>query len=449
MTRIDKAVGMLTRPSLSLRTLAAALALTTGGRSVAALESKDAPAPLLHTIDGRRRPAELYSVGDGKLSFQSAGQTVYVPAERLISWGAPVEPRGAPQVLLADGGLLAVRQVLKTDDDRLLVYSDTFDELAVPLELVAAVVFHPPIDPERRDLLARRLREGGGSGTSTKPDKRPKPKLAKSPAGRATGHERSAPARNADRLLLENGDELSGHVVAVTDKGVEFTSEVGPISVGAERVVALALDPGLWRKAAASAQRRLVGFNDGTLLIATSLTAAEGRVKLEVPGGLETTAKAEALVFLQTLGGQATYLSDLRPADYRHLPYLSERWDFQFDAAVNGARLRAGGRLYAKGIGMHSAARLTFRLQRPYRRFEAELAIDDQTSGRGSVVFRLFSGSQQIYQSPVVRGGAKPLGISVAVEGVQQLSLVVDYADRGDVLDRADWLNARLIEKSE
>lgn len=432
--------------SVNRRTLTAiAVALSVGLWSLAARETGDAPAPLLLTIDGDRRAAKLEAIGDGKLSFQSASRAVQVPVERLVAWGAPVEPRGAPQVLLVDGGLLAVRQVLKTENDRLLVYSDTFDELALPLELVAAVLFHPPIDPLRRDLLARRL-QGGASRPSTKANQRPQDNPLDGQESRPTGHERIPPTRGADRLLLENGDELSGRVVAVTDKGVEFTSEVGPISVGPERVVALALDPGLWRKAAAAGEQTLVGFSDGSLLTATSLAVAEGQAKLEVLASLELVAKAEGLVFLQTLGGQATYLSDLMPAGYRHLPYLSERWDYRLDAAATGTRLRAGGRLYAKGIGMHSAARLTFRLQRPYRRFEAELAIDDQTKGRGSVVFRLFAGSQQIYQSPVVRGGAKPLSMSAGIEGVRQLSLVVDYADRADVLDHADWLNARLIE---
>lgn len=95
---------------------------------------------------------------------------------------------------------------------------------------------------------------------------------------------------------------------------------------------------------------------------------------------------------------------------------------------------------------MHSTSRLTFRLEKAYRRFQAELAIDDQTQLSGSVVFRVLAGQREIYQSGVVRGGDPPLPVSVDVAGVDQLSLIVDYADRADELDHADWLNARLIE---
>jgi hypothetical protein len=37
--------------------------------------------------------------------------------------------------------------------------------------------------------------------------------------------------------------------------------------------------------------------------------------------------------------------------------------------------------------------------------------------------------------------------LSVNVAGAQGITLVVDYAERGDEMDRADWLDARLITK--
>ena len=36
--------------------------------------------------------------------------------------------------------------------------------------------------------------------------------------------------------------------------------------------------------------------------------------------------------------------------------------------------------------------------------------------------------------------------VSVDIAGATKLELVVDYADRADVLDHADWLNARLVQ---
>ena len=95
---------------------------------------------------------------------------------------------------------------------------------------------------------------------------------------------------------------------------------------------------------------------------------------------------------------------------------------------------------------MHSAARLTYNLDQPYKSFQAELAVDDSASGGGSVRFRVFVDGQEKFTSETIRGGMKPMPINVDLPGAKQLDLVVDYADRADVLDRADWLNARLIK---
>ena len=64
---------------------------------------------------------------------------------------------------------------------------------------------------------------------------------------------------------------------------------------------------------------------------------------------------------------------------------------------------RGGNTLCVKGLGMHSASRLSYALTRPYRHFQAELAIDGQTGG-GSVGFRMFVDGQVRYASPIVRG---------------------------------------------
>ena len=99
---------------------------------------------------------------------------------------------------------------------------------------------------------------------------------------------------------------------------------------------------------------------------------------------------------------------------------------------------------------MHSPARITYDLDRPYRRFQAEVAIDGEAGPRGSVVFRVFtddgSGTwRERATSEIVRGGESPTPISVDLTTAQRISLLVEYADRGEELDHADWLNARLI----
>jgi hypothetical protein len=375
-------------------------------------------------LKGERVLASPLSVSsNGDLTFVIDRGNRRLAASEVVAWGAPAEPRSKIQLLLADGGIvpLDTDALPVTNDDRLIANCDTFGDITLPLKLLAGVMVHAPIDPQRCDQLASRI------------------------AATATNKDGDAQATtNRDRLLLENGDELQGRVVALNDNGVEFEAEVGPVSVERDRIVAIAFDPSL-RAKPTTAPASLVGFADGSLIRAQSMTVAEGRTELTLAGDLVLVAPDAEPVFVQPLVGQVEYLSDLSPASYRHIPYLSTAWEYRLDANVDGTRLRAGGQIYAKGVGMHSAARLTWQLSKSFRRFEADLAIDDQTVNRGSVVFRVFSGSREIYTSPVVRGGDKPLPVSIDIRDARQLSLVVDYADRADVLDHADWLNARLV----
>ncbi len=389
-----------------------------------AARAEEAGRGMLLDVSHTRAEARLVGVSaEGRFTFQVGKDPRRVPAAELVAWGAPAEPRDAPQVLLANGSLLVVREILKTQDERLLLDSDASGEFAVPLSTIAGVLLHPPIDPQRRDRLAARFAPPAG-----RPDE-PLPE----------------PPPRGDRLLLENGDELRGRITAMTDTAVEFTADVGPLTVDRQRIIALGFASSQ-REGRSSSQRLLVGLRGGSVLNAAALTLDHDQAQVNISDDLRLTTPAEAVVYAQTIGGRAAYLSDLEPESYRHLPYLSIDWPYRLDANVTGTRLRAGGKIYAKGVGMHSTARLTFRLEKAYRRFQAELAIDDQTQLRGSVVFRVLAGPREIYKSGVVRGGDPPLPVSVDVGGAKQLSLVVDYADRADELDHADWLNARLIE---
>jgi hypothetical protein len=162
--------------------------------------------------------------------------------------------------------------------------------------------------------------------------------------------------------------------------------------------------------------------------------------------------EAAEVVAVQPLGGRTTYLSDLKPAGYQQIPFLNVSWPLHSDQNVLGTQLRGGGgRLYLKGLGMHSAARVTYDLAGPYRALAAEVAIDDQTAGCGSAIVRVYtddgSGHAQLkYDGPIIRGGAAPLPISVDLAGAKRVSLLVDFADQGDVEAHVDWLNARLLK---
>ena len=259
-------------------------------------------------------------------------------------------------------------------------------------------------------------------------------------------------------MLLENGDELAGTLVGLTELSVEVVVAGTSAGIEMDRVKAVVFNPRLRARRTPGARRIMVGLADGSRLLAESIAVeaapeTEGEqtdkpatVAIRPFDSASWSTPLDRVVWLMPLGRRAVYLSDLEPSGYRHVPFLTLSWPYRVDRNVLGGRLRADGKLYVKGVGMHSASRLTWRLDKPYRRFEADLALDDRVGNSGSVVYRVFVDRAEKYASPVLRGDSPILPISVDISGGKAISLIVDFAERGDELDHADWLNARLVE---
>jgi hypothetical protein len=368
-------------------------------------------APIAVPAEGRPFAGELISIDDaGRAVFQVAGERRDLALGDLVAWGACAEVKHAPLLVLADGGVLAA-DVLASDKDVLAAESDVFGRVKIPWDRLSGVVFRLPPAGKDRDALVDRI-------------------------ARAEG--------DSDRLLLDNGDELSGLLENIGDESIKLKTGVGAVDVESGRVASIALNPALRRKMPADTVRTWLGFSDGSRLLADAVRLDKSSLKVSV-FGQTWTAAPKRLVFIQPFSGRAVYLSDLKSGEYRFVPYLDLTWPYRLDRSVTGTWLRAGGVPYLKGIGMHSAARLTYNLDQPYKRFQAELAIDDSSAGAGSVRFRVFVDGQEKFTSDTIRGGMKPVPVDVDVAGAKQLDLVVDFADRADVQDHADWLNARLV----
>jgi hypothetical protein len=82
-----------------------------------------------------------------------------------------------------------------------------------------------------------------------------------------------------------------------------------------------------------------------------------------------------------------------------------------------------------------------------YQSIQATIGIDAVTEGRGSVIFRILADGKPLYTSDIVRGKTPPIKLGqLKLQGVQKLTLAVDFADQGDILDHADWCDAVLIK---
>ncbi|RYG72916.1 hypothetical protein EON77_12290, partial [bacterium] len=94
------------------------------------------------------------------------------------------------------------------------------------------------------------------------------------------------------------------------------------------------------------------------------------------------------------------------------------------DQSVEEHPLRVGGQTFAFGIGGHAGSRLDVNLGGKASRFTARIGVDDETGGKGTVVFRVYADGTLRYDSGVIRGGEAPRAVAVDLKGVKTLRLV-------------------------
>jgi hypothetical protein len=108
-------------------------------------------------------------------------------------------------------------------------------------------------------------------------------------------------------------------------------------------------------------------------------------------------------------------------------------------AAGDGRPISIGGVSYAKGLGTNSPSDVAIYLGGTCSRFTADVGVDDETNGSGTVTFSVVGDGTSITSTPTIHGGDKPTSVSADVSGVKVLDLVVGDAGDGNGLDHADW----------
>jgi alpha-galactosidase len=113
-------------------------------------------------------------------------------------------------------------------------------------------------------------------------------------------------------------------------------------------------------------------------------------------------------------------------------------------AAGDGRRLSLHGATYAKGIGVNSPSLIRYRLGQACSRFQAEVGVDDETDGRGSVLFEVWADGVKLFDSGVLTADSAPLQVDVDISGSSELRLFVGVGGDDYEYDHADWANARV-----
>ncbi len=273
------------------------------------------------------------------------------------------------------------------------------------------------------------------------------------------------------------GARIEGIMETLTNGSLTINSDrLGDVKVSYDRLKALVLaqieddedkgdeDKGDGKPDAPDGLRVQMRLQDGSSLVGRldALGDARARVHHEFLGAVEV--ELEHLAEIAFLDGRVTYLSDREPAHVREVPGPlfngTDRYAYKRDTNVLYGPLRMSGRIFRKGLGVHSYSLLEYALAEDDARFRSTIGLDDSArpfstavaaADVASVVFRVKVDGKLLFQKAMSWKDA-PLPIEVPIKG-DKLSLEVDFGgvagSMNSTLDRANWADARLVKSPD
>lgn len=194
----------------------------------------------------------------------------------------------------------------------------------------------------------------------------------------------------------------------------------------------------------------------GSRLKAESISVIDDQLTVATTAGVTFRRPWSQLARIDLSGDGEVYLSEMDwdPADSKWTPYLALPGQSEATRAFfaprrnrgfDSSELHLGGKKYAKGLGLYSRTRLSFRLSGKFHRLAAVVGIDDDVGERGNVHLVIQGDGKTLFDTSV-SGGEDPVPLDLDINGVRRLSILVDYGEDLDVADHLYLCEARLLK---
>jgi hypothetical protein len=249
-----------------------------------------------------------------------------------------------------------------------------------------------------------------------------------------------------DALFVRKASEwvrLDGVLQSLDEKRVTFRWQDG------EREIQLALAGALVLAASqlpATPREKLAAVcgADSSRLVGELRALSPDSVTLASPSLGMVAVPLDTVAVVDALWGHGVFVSELEPVTVAEAGWFGTRFPWRRDASVSSRPLTLRGRVFERGLGVHSRSLLAYALDKKFSLLTGVIGLDDDGGAAGRVQFVVRGDGRELFRATVSGADApKPLRVSVA--GAERLELLVDFARDEDTGDRADWANLRLV----
>ena len=252
-----------------------------------------------------------------------------------------------------------------------------------------------------------------------------------------------------DLITLSNGDSIEGEFVSLKDGQFTLDTSIGEVQTRTDQTQSLAFNPDLVSIPEARQSFAVLVLSDGSTLYVRSVSSDGDLIIAESLGDFEFSIPVTTLRTIRFYDSNKVDLTGLQPAATTIAPYLSVARPPKVNQNVLGGFLHLRGRLAPTGFGVISETNQTWNLAGGYSQFRATVGVDDAAQGCGSVIFKVLIDDAVTWQSDLLTGQSTAVTLpAIEISDTERLSLVVESADRGSVLDYANWCEPVLIRKS-
>jgi hypothetical protein len=161
--------------------------------------------------------------------------------------------------------------------------------------------------------------------------------------------------------------------------------------------------------------------------------------------GIVLVVMIASMAYAQEQTAAPVYLSDIEGA----IILNSQDWgELGIDCCAHapgqqGLPLQIKDRIYEKGLGSHANGRIVIDLGGAYSILEAEVGVQWQGGGPGTVSFKVLADDKEIFNSGRMTETTPAKSINVSIVGAQELTLIA--ATEGSITNcAANWAQARL-----